>query len=124
MDRSDMILLTNTTPEKCIRCGRCSAACPAASEMDILPHLFVSRVLKGDYESLISSQSILKCLSCFCCAERCPRNLEPVKIIEAARLMHLRQQGQAALTPEDVPALLDENMPQQLLVSAFRKFRG
>ena len=36
--------------------------------------------------------------------------------------MLIRQQGQAMLTPEDVPELLDPEVPQQLLMSAFRRY--
>ena len=58
---------------KCMKCGKCSASCPAYNEMDIRPHQFVSYVQNGDVEALMNSKSIWKCLSCFACVERCPR---------------------------------------------------
>ena len=67
---------------KCMRCGKCSASCPAYNEMDIRPHQFVSYVQNGDVEALMNSKS-----------------------------------------PDEVPALLDDETPQQLLMSAFRKYR-
>ena len=33
---------------KCMKCGKCSASCPAYNEMDIRPHQFVSYVQNGD----------------------------------------------------------------------------
>ena len=33
---------------KCMRCGKCSASCPAYNEMDIRPHQFVSYVQNGE----------------------------------------------------------------------------
>ena len=100
----------------------CSASCPAYEEMDIRPHQFVSYVQNGDVNALLASKSIWKCLSCFACVERCPRDVKPAKLIEAVRLMVIRQRGGNYLTPDEVPELLDEELPQQLLASAFRKY--
>ena len=47
---------------KCMKCGKCSASCPAYNEMDIRPHQFVSYVQNGDVEALMNSKSIWKCL--------------------------------------------------------------
>ena len=44
------------------------------------------------------------------------------KLIEAARLMVVRQRSGNYLSPDEVPELLDEELPQQLLASAFRKY--
>ena len=79
-------------------------------------------VEEGKIEALLHSNGIWNCLSCFACLERCPRQVEPAKLIEAVRLAVIRQQGQNHLKPEDIPGMLDEEMPQQALVSAFRKF--
>ena len=108
---------------KCMKCGKCSASCPAYNEMDIRPHQFVSYVQNGDVEALMNSKSIWKCLSCFACVERCPRDVKPAKLIEAVRLSVIRQRGENYLSPDEIPALLDDETPQQLLMSAFRKYR-
>lgn len=107
---------------KCMRCGKCSATCPSYDEMEYHPHQFVYMVEKGDIEPLMNSKSIYKCLSCFACVERCPRSVQPAKLVEAVRLEVIRQQGQNHFKPEQVPVLLDEDMPQQAIVSAFRKY--
>lgn len=108
--------------KKCMKCGKCSATCPAFAEMDIHPHTFVSMVEEGNVLELMKSKSLWKCLSCFACVERCPRGVEPAHLIEAVRLMVIRPQGGNKLKPEKIPALLNEKIPQQLLVSAFRKY--
>lgn len=116
--------ISGVNPLKCMKCGKCSATCPSYDEMDIKPHQFVSYVLRGDIEALADSKSLWKCLSCFACVERCPRNVEPAKLIDAARQAVIRQRGnEADLSPDEIPALLDEKTPQQLLVSAFRRYR-
>jgi heterodisulfide reductase subunit C len=115
--------ISGVNPLKCMKCGKCSASCPSYNEMDIKPHQFVSYVQNGDIEALVNSKSIYKCLSCFACIERCPRNVQPGKLIDAARQLVIRQKGQSHLSPDEIPALLDEETPQQLLMSAFRKYR-
>ena len=90
--------------------------------MEYHPHQFVSMVEKGDIEPLMKTESLWTCLSCFACVERCPRSVEPAKLIEAVRLAVIRQQGANHLKPQDIPDLLDEDLPQQAIVSAFRKY--
>jgi heterodisulfide reductase subunit C len=79
-------------------------------------------VESGDIEPLLKSKSIYKCLSCFACVDRCPRSVEPAKLVEAVRLAVIRRQGENHLKPDDIPKLLDSEMPQQALVSALRKY--
>ncbi len=114
--------ISGVNPRKCMKCGKCSGTCPAFDQMDYHPHEFVAMVEKGDIERLMSSKSIWMCLSCFACVERCPRDVQPAKLIEASRLALIRQQGQNHLKAEDIPCLIDEEIPQQALVSAFRKY--
>ena len=56
------------------------------------------------------------------CLERCPRGVEPARLVEAVRLMVIRQAGNNHLLPDQIPALLDEEMPQQAIMSALRKY--
>ena len=115
--------ISGVNPLKCMKCGKCSASCPSYNEMDIKPHQFVSYVINEDIEALTASKSLYKCLSCFACVERCPRGVKPGKLIDAARQVVIRQRGQEYLSPDEVPELLDDETPQQLLMSAFRKYR-
>ena len=120
--KEDIIRISGTNPQKCMQCGKCSGACPSYDEMEYHPHQFVAMVRKGQIEKLMESDSIYKCLSCFACLERCPRNVEPSKLIEAVRVAVIRQQGKNHLKADDIPAKLDDQMPQQALVSALRKY--
>lgn len=115
--------ISGVNPLKCMKCGKCSATCPAFDEMDIKPHQFVSYVLNDDIEALSDSKSLWKCLSCFACIERCPRDVKPGKLIDAARQIVIRERGADYLKADEIPELLDEDLPQQLLVSAFRRYR-
>lgn len=115
--------ISGVNPLKCMKCGKCSATCPSFNEMDIKPHQFVSYVINNDIEALTNSKSLWKCLSCFACVERCPRGVKPGKLIDAARQVVVRQKGQDYLKAEEIPELIDDDVPQQLLVSAFRRYR-
>ena len=115
--------ISGVNPLKCMKCGKCSATCPAFDEMDIKPHQFVSYVANENLEALVESKSLWKCLSCFACVERCPRDVKPGKIIDAARQIVVRQRGGNYLSADEIPELLDEELPQQLLVSAYRRYK-
>ncbi|MBO5299993.1 MAG: 4Fe-4S dicluster domain-containing protein, partial [Clostridia bacterium] len=114
--RDEMLRMSGVNPKKCMKCGKCSATCPAYDEMEYHPHQFVSMVEKGDIEPLMKSESLYRCLTCFACVDRCPRGVEPAKLIEAVHLSVIRQQGANRLKADDVPAKLDDDMPQQAIV--------
>ncbi len=120
--KEQILRISGVNPSKCMRCGKCSGTCPSYDEMEYHPHQFVYMVENGDIEPLMESKSLYKCLTCFACVDRCPRNVEPAKLVEAVRLMVIRQQGQNHLKPDDIPAQVDEDTPQQLLMSALRKY--
>lgn len=118
----EIIRMSGVNPRKCMRCGKCSATCPNYNEMEYHPHQFVCMVENGNIEPLLQSESIYKCLSCFACVERCPRQVEPAKLIEAVRLTVVRKQDNNYLRPDEIPEKLDDDLPQQAIVSAFRKY--
>ena len=91
--------------------------------MEYHPHQFVQMVENGDIEPLLQSKSIYACLSCFACLERCPRQVEPAKLIDVVRAFVEGQRGPHRLDPVQVPEHLDDDMPQQAIVSAFRKYK-
>ena len=120
--RKQIIRISGTNPRKCMKCGKCSATCPAYDEMEYHPHQFVSMVESGEIEPLLGSKSLYRCLTCFACVDRCPRNVQPAKLIEAVRLAVIRQQGNNPLRPDDIPGIIDDELPQQAIVSAMRKY--
>ena len=121
-DKEQVLRSSGVDVLKCMRCGKCSGTCPSYDAMEYHPHQFVYMVEIGDIETLMKSDSVYKCLSCFACVDRCPRGVEPAKVVEAVRLAAIRQKGCNHLKANQVPELIDEDTPQQLLVSAFRKY--
>ena len=118
----NMQRLSGTDVRKCMKCGKCSGRCPAFHEMDIKPHQFVSLLADGKIEKLLESNAIWNCLSCMACVERCPRGVAPANVVEAVRDTVVRMQGKNGIKAEEIPPIVDEFIPQQLLVSAYRKY--
>ncbi|MBQ7769948.1 MAG: 4Fe-4S dicluster domain-containing protein [Clostridia bacterium] len=114
--------LSGTDVKKCMKCGKCSGRCPAFKDMDIKPHQFVSMLGQGRIDELLESKAIWNCLSCMACVERCPRGVAPAAVIEAVRDTVVRMQGANGIKAEEIPPIVDELIPQQLLVSAYRKY--
>ena len=123
-EKEQILRISGVNPLRCMRCGKCSATCPSYEEMEYHPHQFVYMVETGDIEPLLNSESLYKCLSCFACVERCPQGVEPAKLVEAIRLIKIRQKDANRMTADDVPpaAEADADLPQQAVVSAFRKY--
>lgn len=123
IDKEEIQRISGVNPRKCMRCGKCSATCPSYEEMEYHPHQFVYMVEEGLLEPLMKSASLFRCLSCFACVDRCPRNVEPAKLVEAVRLAVVRQQGGNHMKVEQIPEIWDEDLPQQAIVSALRKYK-
>ena len=106
----------------CYQCGTCSAGCPYIEEMDLTPDEVI-RYLILDRKEVLNSKTIWLCSSCFTCAERCPRDINITKIMEALRQIILRKNIDKTkltmLTKEEKEAI-----PQLAFVCLFRKNVG
>jgi heterodisulfide reductase subunit C len=105
----------------CYQCGKCSAGCPAVSQMDILPNQIIRYAQLGFKDELLKSKAIWICASCMTCNARCPKGINIAEVIEALRQILLRKRMDHVklekLTDEE-----KENVPPIALVSNFRKF--
>lgn len=69
----------------CYQCGKCSAGCPLASEMDLLPNQVIRMVQLGEEEKALSSKAIWLCAACETCSIRCPQEVELARVMDALR---------------------------------------
>ena len=120
--QEEVLAISGVDPKKCIRCGKCSATCPAYDEMEYHPHEFVAMVEQGEIDKLAESKSLYLCMTCMACIQRCPRQVEPARLVEAVRTAVIRQKERTHLRPDALPAMLDPDLPQQAIVSAMRKY--
>lgn len=108
---------------RCYQCGKCSAGCPAAGLMDHIPSHIIRLLQLGDTETIVNSNSMWYCVSCLMCDSRCPKGIEVAKIMEAVRVFLLKEGVDYTEIYKIDKELLDE-VPQQALVSNFRKLTG
>ncbi len=104
---------------ECNQCGKCSAGCPVASSMDMLPSQVIRLVQLGLDEAL-DAQAIWVCASCFTCATRCPKGVDLARVMEALRQIHLRR-GEELLSPDDISPRVLSDVPAMGLIAGFRK---
>ena len=94
-------LLLLTPPETlrrkeghCIRCGKCTDACPMGLEPYLLNRLFKA----GDYEGL-EANAMQDCIECGCCLYSCPANiplLDRLRLAKADVMGIIRARAAAA----------------------------
>jgi heterodisulfide reductase subunit C len=116
-----IIELSDQNVYKCYQCGRCSAGCPFAFEMDILPNQIIRLIQMGQEDEVVGSKTLYLCATCFTCHARCPKGINMARVMEAVRLI-TDPKGKDQFGPNEVPVELAEELPQQVLVSVYRKF--
>ncbi|MFC1606501.1 4Fe-4S dicluster domain-containing protein [Candidatus Latescibacterota bacterium] len=72
-------------PGLCFQCSKCSAGCPVAEEMDILPHQVIHYASLGMNERVLESKTIWMCAGCFTCAVRCPNDIDITSVMDELR---------------------------------------
>ncbi len=105
----------------CYQCGKCSAGCPAVSQMDILPNQIIRFAQLGFKDELLESRTIWICESCFMCNSRCPKGINIAEVIEALRQILLRKR-EDHLKVERMSGDEKEDIPPIALISSMRKF--
>lgn len=105
----------------CYQCGKCSAGCPAISQMDILPNQIIRYAQLGFKDELLQSKSIWICASCFTCNARCPKGINIAEVIEAIRQILLRKR-EDHLKIEKLSDAEKAILPPIAIISSMRKF--
>lgn len=104
----------------CYQCGKCAAGCPLVFGMDLLPYQVIRLLQLGQGLAALEAKSIWTCVGCLTCATRCPKGVDPARVMEALRTVKLRSgeiPAGLALLPREVIA----QVPQQASVAALRK---
>ena len=95
---------------RCYQCGKCSAGCPVAERMDVLPNQLLRLVQLDQAAEAATSHAVWLCLSCLTCTSRCPQEVDCAGVMDALRQLALQlghgcSGGHAhTAVPEGVPA--------------------
>jgi heterodisulfide reductase subunit C len=85
---------TDVDIELCYQCGKCTAGCVLASEMEY-PSSMILRLLQTDSESnyrkVLSSNSIWLCVNCENCIGRCPKEVDIPRLMDYLRSESYKQ---------------------------------
>ena len=105
----------------CYQCGNCSAGCPMARHMDVLPSQIIRFARLGLEQALLEAKSIWTCVSCLTCNSRCPKGVKVAEVIEAVRQVLLRTR-QDHVNIDQIPKEMLTEVPPIALIGCMRKF--
>ncbi len=98
---SEVIQASGEKIQACYQCQKCSAGCPVAYAMDILPNQILRHIQYGHREKVLTSKTIWICASCYTCSVRCPNNIDIAKIMDTLRSLALRSGAEPG--EKDIP---------------------
>jgi heterodisulfide reductase subunit C len=91
------------------------------AEMEVFTRKVMHLLQLGLVDAVLAKKMADLCASCHTCQVRCPRGIDIPKVVEALRLITLRQ-GENFIAPESIPAERVREMPQAAMVAGLRKF--
>src|ERR1035437_1208710 len=77
-------------PSLAYQCAKCSAGCPVAEEMDVLPHRLMHYLALGMEDKALRANTIWMCAGCFTCAVRCPNDIDITSVMDGLRAKAIR----------------------------------
>ena len=72
---------------ECYQCGKCTAGCPVAYEMFHPIHAMMRLVQLGRKDEALASRSQWVCVACEACSTRCPKDVDPARLMTVLREM-------------------------------------
>jgi heterodisulfide reductase subunit C len=69
----------------CFQCGTCTSSCPSGRTTAFRTRQVIRRAQFGLKDTILPSDDLWHCTTCYTCYERCPRGVEIVEIITLLR---------------------------------------
>ncbi len=89
--------------------------------MDILPNQIIRLIQIGSDEEALNSETIWLCSTCLQCMAKCPKGVDLAKIMDALRAV-MKRKGVDKMKLKKISKEMWKNLPQQALISGFRKY--
>lgn len=70
----------------CYQCGKCTAGCPLAEGMDLMPREVIRYLQLGAIDVVLDAKTPWICAQCVVCSSRCPQNVDICSTMRAVRL--------------------------------------
>jgi heterodisulfide reductase subunit C len=91
----------NVDFDDCYQCGKCTAGCPMAHAMDLVPRLLIRNLQLGFIEKALNAKTPWICANCMVCSARCPQGVDIAAIMLAVRRT-AKKQGLCPVREADV----------------------
>lgn len=69
----------------CYQCGKCTAGCPLADGMDLMPREVIRFLQLGVIDKVLEAKTPWICAQCDVCSSRCPQGVDICSIMRAVR---------------------------------------
>ena len=85
----------------CYQCGKCTAGCPLADGMDLMPREVIRYLQLGAVDVVLEAKTPWICAQCVVCSSRCPQNVDICSVMRAVRLAS-KHAGKQPLPEADI----------------------
>ena len=89
--RDEILALCGEDASNCVQCGKCTASCPIAPEMDLQPNQVLRYIQIKSRKPILQCSTIWLCASCETCSSRCPEGIEIATVMDTLRKLAVEE---------------------------------
>lgn len=123
--------LAHTKVVDCYQCGKCSAGCPMAHQMDVIPSTVIRYVQYGQVQKAAQTSAVWQCVACLTCSTRCPKSVDIAGVMDALkqisiedRCVHKSMKRIVAFQKSFLNTIYRNGRTNELEMTAEYKIRG